>query len=414
MDKLDTLKIVIIGHVDHGKSTLIGRLLMDTDSIPEGKIEELERISEELGKDTELAYLVDQLKEEREQNITIDTTQIFFHTDKRNYVIIDAPGHVEFIKNMITGASLAEAAVLMCDVDEGVMEQTRRHAYLINMLGLDNIIVLFNKMDLVGYDEARYRAVKDELIGFLNTLGVTVSHTIPISAREGDNVVIRSSTESKSMGWYDGPTLLEVLDSFTPEKDLTEHPLRFPVQDIYDMDGTDVIVGKVTSGTIKKGEEVTILPDKKHTKVKEIKVFMSDKESASEGENIGLVLDDPYQVKRGEVIVAKSDPVEPTDRFRASIFWMAQEPMLLNKKMTLRCATQEVECSAEKIERRLDSSTLEIIETDAKELRVNEAASVIFKTERPVVVEDFSVIEELGRFIIEQDYCLQGAGVVTE
>lgn len=408
--KKDTLKIVIVGHVDHGKSTLIGRLLYDTDSLPREKIAEIKKISRELGKDTELAYLTDQLREERERNVTIDTTQIFFKTRKRDYVIIDAPGHVEFVKNMISGASLAEAAVLMIDVNEGVMEQTRRHSYIISMLGLDKIIVVANKMDLIGYKEKRFDEVRSDLLKFLADVNIKPSYIIPVSAREGENI----SKKSRKLRWYRGPSFLDALDSFTLTERGTGTNLRFPIQDIYELDGEWIIVGKVASGMIRQGQKVVLLPTTTDATIKAIKVFQEKRAAARAGESIGLTLEEPLSVNRGEVVVQKENPPAPVDRFKGNIFWMSSEPLQVNKRITLRCATQEVGCVAEKIERRIDSSTLELIEENATELRQNEAGIAIFKTERPILVEKFPLVEELGRFVIEREYKLEGAGIIAE
>ena len=408
--KKDTLKIVMVGHVDHGKSTLIGRLLYDTNSLPKEQIAEIKKISKELGKDTELAYLTDQLREERERNVTIDTTQIFFKTPKRDYVIIDAPGHVEFVKNMISGASLAEAAVLIIDVNEGVKEQTRRHSYIISMLGLDKIIVVANKMDLLDYKKERFDEVKSELLGFLENVKVKPSFVIPVSAREGVNI----SRKSKKMRWYGGPTFLDALDSFSLSKRSTDERLIFPIQDVYELDSEKIIVGRVASGMIKQGQKVVLLPTTSDATIKAIKVFQEKRTTARVGESIGLTLEEPLSVNRGEVLVEKENPPAPVDRFKGNIFWMSSEPLRVNKKITLRCATQEVGCAAEKIERRIDSSTLELIEENAMELRQNEAGIAIFKTERPILVERFPLVEELGRFVIEREYDLQGAGIVAE
>ena len=196
----DTLRFVIVGHVDHGKSTLIGRLLYDTDSLPPDKIEEIKKVSVGSGKQTEFAYLLDHLEEERKQGITIDTTQIFFKSSKRHYVIIDAPGHVEFVKNMITGASQAEAAVLIIDVSEGVKEQTRRHSYMLSLLGMNNAVVVLNKMDLAGFSQERFEAVKKEAAGWLSSINITAELFIPISAINGDNVAKRSEKMNRS--WW--------------------------------------------------------------------------------------------------------------------------------------------------------------------------------------------------------------------
>ncbi len=205
----DTLYIAITGHVDHGKSTLIGRLLIDTGSLPKDKMDELNKIAKELGKDAELAYLTDQLKEEREENKTIDTTQTFIKTKNRDFVIIDTPGHTEFLKNMLTGASMASAAVLIVDAHEGIMEQTRRHAYLLSMIGIEDIIVVLNKMDVENFDQGRFKKLASDLSGIFGELNMEPAYMIPVSAREGINIMKRS----KEMEWYKGPTLIEALGS---------------------------------------------------------------------------------------------------------------------------------------------------------------------------------------------------------
>lgn len=404
----ETVKIVIIGHIDHGKSTLIGRLLLDTNSLPKGKLAEIKKISKELGREAELAYLTDQLKEEREKNITIDTTQIFFNSHKRNYVIIDAPGHVEFIKNMITGASLAEAAVLIIDVNEGMAEQTTRHAYIATMLGIDDVIVIFNKMDLVDYSRERFEKVKGELVSFMENLGVRPSFLIPTSAKQGDNILKTSA----NMSWYEGPGLLQALDGLNIDRESAKKPLRFPVQDIYEIDGEKIIVGKVVSGIIKQDQQVILFPSGQEAKIKALRIFQGRKKKARQGENIGLTLAQPIPIRRGDVIVGKENTPRPTDRFKGNIFWMVEEPLQIGKTTTLRCATQEVDCIVEKIETRIDSSTLQVLEENANQLELNEAGTVIFKLKKPLIIEKFSFIEELGRFVIERQYNLQGAGII--
>lgn len=400
----------MIGHVDHGKSTLIGRLLLETNSLPKGKIAEIKRISKKLSKDTELAYLADQLKEEREKNISIDTTQLFFKTQKRNYCIIDAPGHVKFIRNMITGATLAEAAILVVDVREGIAEQTCRHAYLINMLGLNKIIVVLNKMDLVGYKLGRFNEVKKELLKFLENLKMKPSFIIPASAKEGVNV----SKKTRRINCYKGPFLLKALDSFKVSTKTTKKPLRFPIQDVYKIENEKIIIGRITSGVIKQGQRVVLLPQFKNVTIKAIKVFGERKTAARQGESIGLTLKEPLSIKRGEVIVAQKNLPQPTDYFKGNIFWMSNEPLQLNKLLTFRCSTQETKCVVKKIEKRIDSSTLKIIEENADMLKLNETGVVSFKTEKPIVVERFSFINEIGKFVIEKECNLQGAGIITE
>ena len=260
------LKLVIVGHVDHGKSTLIGRLFFDTDSLPKEKIEEVKQICEALGKELEFAYVMDHLEEERSQGITIDTAQTFFKTEKRDYVIIDAPGHREFTKNMITGASQAEAAILIVDASEGVREQTRRHAYILGMLGLKQVIVAVNKMDLVDYSENVFNEVSKQTTDFLERIGIAPTYIIPISAKEGDNV----AKASDRMKWYTGPTILQALDTFKKTEKRDENPLRFAVQDVYNIDGKRIIVGRVEAGTLRVGDNIIVLPTGEETTVETI------------------------------------------------------------------------------------------------------------------------------------------------
>src|SRR4051794_35558129 len=237
------LKIVIVGHVDHGKSTLVGRLLHDTGTLPEGKVEAIKAVSERRGMPFEWAFLMDAIQAERDQGITIDTTQIRFKTKKRAYVIIDAPGHTEFLKNMVTGAASSEAALLLIDAHEGVQEQSRRHGYLLHLLGVRQVAVLVNKMDLVGWSADRFGEVAETYRGYLNDLGVEPACIIPISAREGDNI----TRHSPNMPWYQGSSVVRALDAFESIDQPTERPLRLPVQDVYKFDQRRIIAGRVES-----------------------------------------------------------------------------------------------------------------------------------------------------------------------
>jgi sulfate adenylyltransferase large subunit len=406
--KNEKLKFVIVGHVDHGKSTLIGRLLYDTNSLSEGKIEEIKQLCESLGKDIEFGYVMDHLEEERDQGITIDTAQTFFSSQKRDYVIIDAPGHVEFLKNMISGASQAEAAILMVDAEEGVKEQTKRHAYILGMLGLSQVVVAINKMDLVGYSRETFENVKKDLLGFLSGLKITPSYVIPVSAKQGDFIAHGSS----EMKWYDGPTILEALDTFRPRENANYKPLRFVVQDVYNFDKR-IIAGRVESGVIRKGDMIRILPSGEETRVKSIEEFLKDVTEAETGKSIGITTIDKVFIDRGNVIVKDGDLPAVTDRIRANIFWMDKTPFKKGESIWFRCATQEVACHIEKINRIINSSTLELISEDAEEIRNREVADIIIRTDKPVVVENFNKIEELGRFVLGKDDTLAG-GIITE
>jgi sulfate adenylyltransferase large subunit len=405
----DQLKLVIVGHVDHGKSTLIGRLLFDTDSLPEGKVEEIERICRKLGREMEFAFVMDHLEEEQVQGITIDTAQIFFRTGKRRYVIIDAPGHKEFVKNMLTGASQAEAALLIVDACDGVREQTRRHACLLRMFGLEQVIVVINKMDLVGYSRARFEAVKHEISKLLCPLGITPKHTIPISARSGDNIV----WPSDQMPWYKGPTVLDGLDSFIPKEPGLNQALRFPVQDIYQVQGRKILVGRVEAGIMRQGEEVTFLPQEIRAKVRSIEILWKEKTEAGAGECIGITTDEPVYIERGAVACAGGATPRITSLLQTNMIWMSSRPFRPGEQLLLRVATQEVPVDIS-VEKRMDSSTLEEITEHPGTVLETEIAQVSIRTRQPIVIEDFNQVQELGRFVLVRDLDIVAGGIIAD
>jgi len=390
-----SMHIVIAGHVDHGKSTLVGRLFYDTGCLPPDRMEVLRQASEAQGKEMEFAFVMDQLEEERDRGITIDIAHSYFRTAKRRYVIIDAPGHKEFLKNMITGSSQAEAALLLVDITEGIREQTRRHCYILGLLGFKQIAVLVNKMDAVGYAEDRFRAIKGEIESVLGQLKITPTYVLPISARRGENV----ATRSENLSWYDGPTVLEALDNFdllTAE----DKGLRFPVQDVYDIDGQNIVVGRIEAGTLKKGQQVNVLPQQAAGVVEEIKKFMQDDmPEAGAGHCIGIRFQGP-PLQRGDVLVDEPTPTV-TDAVRATIFWLIDKDYELGIPLTFRCATQEAQGVIERIYRRFDPATIEVIEQDARRIKAAEIADVLIKLNKPVLVDTFAEIPEMGRFVLE-------------
>jgi sulfate adenylyltransferase subunit 1 len=390
-----TLHIVIVGHIDHGKSTLVGRLFYDTGCLPPDKVEELRRISAEMGKELEFAYMMDHLEEERQKGITIDIAHTFFATPKRRYVIIDAPGHKEFLKNMITGSSQAQAALLLVDISQGIKEQTRRHCYILGLLGIKQVAVLVNKMDMVDYSQERFNTIKAEIESVLGKLNIKPAYILPIAARLGDNI----AKKSEKLPWFKGPTVLEALDSFsTNEAEKTR--LRFPVQDVYDVDGKKTAVGRVESGVLRKAQDVHILPDGTRGRITEIKQFLRDgMAQASVGECIGVTTDGSA-LKRGQILV---DEVSSTitDTIRANIFWLIDKDYKLGISLTWKCATQEAKGKIEKIHKRFDPASIEVVEEGAKEIRPAEIAEVEIKLDRLVVIDKFSEIPEMGRFVLE-------------
>jgi bifunctional enzyme CysN/CysC len=408
----ESLSFVMVGHIDHGKSTLIGRLMYDTGSLPEGKMEEIAAAAEAEGKDFEIGFVMDHLHEERERGITIDTAQTFFSSPTRDYVIIDAPGHKEFIKNMITGASQAEACVLLCSVAEGVQEQTKRHAYVIEMLGLEQVVVAYNKMDRVGYDQARFEAVKADMNAFLDRIGVEPSIEVPISAREGDNV----AKPSENMPWYHGPTIVEALDVFRKIPAPTEKVLRFPVQDVYEVGGRPIVVGRVETGILEAGRTLHFVPGNRELEVKEIRQYGRDPlPKAEAGECIGLIVDGDG-LKRGDVGCPEGDTPHLTDRFQASVFWLSPEPFDMTadaKGLTIRCATQEKPCRIAEIRERVDSGNLAHLSADEGRLEGTEVGEVVLEVSEPLVVESFYDVPELGRFVLVKNKDVVAGGIVT-
>jgi bifunctional enzyme CysN/CysC len=408
----EQLKIVIVGHVDHGKSTFIGRLLHDTGSLPEGKLEQLQQIAKRRGSPFEWANLMDALQAERNQNVTIDTAQIWFRTRKRQYVLIDTPGHEEFLKNMITGAASADAALLLIDAHEGVQENSRRHCYLLNLLDLRQIVVLVNKMDLENYSESRFREIETQYRLFLQSAGIAVKTFIPISARYGDNI----ASSGQNLPWWRGPSILEALDSFTCPEEPRDKSLRFPVQDVYRFDERRILAGRVESGTLRVGDRLLFSPANKVSTVKSIERWNAPpRDCASAGESIGITLTEQIFVERGDIAALESSPPYELTLFKARVFWLGRQPLELGKKYKLKLTTQEVECEIASIEKVINASTLAAISRPGNEMRVirNEVGEVAIRTRRPVAFDAVSEIVPTGRFVLVDGYEIAGGGTIV-
>jgi sulfate adenylyltransferase subunit 1 (EFTu-like GTPase family) len=401
------LPIVIVGHVDHGKSTLIGRLLYDTGCLPPDKYSEIQKSSEMLGKIVEFAFVMDCLEEERSRGITIDTTQTFFKTSKRRYVIIDAPGHKEFLKNMITGSSQAEAALLIIDSFEGIRDQTRRHAYLLSLLGLKQVCVLLNKIDLVHYSREKFAELKVEIAAFLNPLNVHPTFILPMSAIHGDNV----ARPSEKLHWFDGPTVLQALDMLHELK-IEEKPLRFPIQDSYRIKGKKILVGRIESGRLAAGEDLFLLPEKKKVTVQSIEKFPEKEVTAAHvEESVGIRLKGRTQAARGQILTGDRSSII-SDRLRANIFWMEHRTHQMGEPLLFRCVTQEVPCRIENIFKKFDPASMELIQEEATSISGAEVADVQIRLDRPVVVDPFNDIPEMGRFVLEKEGRPVGGGII--
>ncbi|HEX3619987.1 MAG TPA: adenylyl-sulfate kinase [Candidatus Udaeobacter sp.] len=405
------LRVVFVGHVDHGKSTLIGRTLHDTGSLPEGKIEEIKKACAAEGMEFEFAFLLDALLEEQKQNVTIDTTEISFRTARRRYAIIDAPGHKEFLKNMITGASRADAAILVIDADEGVREQSRRHAYLLGMLGIKQVIVVVNKMDLVDYSEKRFHEIEQGYRKFLKDLGLDARIFIPASAKQGENV----ATATMKMKWYCAANVLEALDLLEPQKRDADLPLRFCVQDVYRFDGRRIIAGRIETGTLRVGDQLVFSPANKSSVVAAIERWNAPATPNAfwvADDSIGITLAEQIFVERGYVASHQNETPVETNRFHADLFWIVRDPMRVGHLYELRLATQQVKCQIVSIEQVTDSSTLETTSDGREQLERNEIGRVTIQTRAPLVIDNHDRIPNLGRFVIIDDGQICGGGTI--
>lgn len=406
----EQLRLVVVGHVDHGKSTVIGRLLADSNSLPEGKLEEVRKLCAQTSKPFEYAFLLDALRDERDQGITIDAARIFFRSSKRNYIILDAPGHIEFVRNMASGASQADAAVLVIDAEEGVQENSKRHGHLLSILGVKNLIVVINKCDLVGYEEAAYIELERSFTAYLSELDIKPLHVIPVSGREGDNIAIRST----NMAWYEGLSLLEALDAVPSAASLKQLPLRLPIQDVYKFtnfnDTRRIVAGRVESGTIASGDEVLFLPSGKKSRV--LNIESSPNEVVEPGNCIGITLEDKLYLSRGDVVSKIGEtPPRVASSVEANVFWLGATPLQLGQNYTFKIHTDEVSGQLEQIHCLIDSQNLERQSAHGV-VPQNSVAKCRIAFQTPVAFDPASSIAALGRFVIVDDYRICGGGII--
>jgi len=409
------MNIVIIGHVDHGKSTLIGRLLADTHSLPKGKLEAVKAQCAYHARPFEYAFLLDALKDEQSQGITIDSARCFFKSKKREYILIDAPGHIEFLKNMISGAARAEAAVLVIDAHEGVQENSRRHGYLLGMLGIRQALVCVNKMDLAGYDRRVFERIRSEFSAFLTQTGITARHFIPISARDGFQV----AAAGDAMPWYDGPTVLEALDGFEKEPPRVDQPLRLPIQDIYKFteqgDNRRIFAGRIETGTLRVGDAVVFYPSGKRSTIASIEAFNAPPaHEAAAGQAVGVTLREQVYVQPGELLVRADEPPSATARqLRVNLFWMGREPMIFNKRYLLKLGTTRVPVWLRQIRTVLDASEL-TTERNRRHIQRHDVAECVLETLKPIAFDPTAEIAQTGRFVLIDNYHIAGGGVVLQ
>jgi bifunctional enzyme CysN/CysC len=410
----ERLNIVIVGHVDHGKSTVVGRLLADTDSLPHGKLEQIQEMCRRNSRPFEYAFLLDALKDERSQGITIDAARVFFKSAKRYYIILDAPGHIEFLRNMVTGASHAEAAILVIDAEEGIQENSRRHGYLLAMLGISQLVVLVNKMDLVGYSKDAYDALVAQYQTFLHEIGVTGSF-IPVSGMQGDNI----AKSSQAMTWYTGPTVLGALDSFKKEPMPVEKEFRMPVQDVYKFtaagDKRRIVAGTVDSGSIQVGDEVIFYPSGKSSKIKTLEKFNAQVGSNfAAGQAAAFTLETQIYIARGQLASKVGQtPPHVSSRLQVSLFWMGKQPLVKNKEYLLKIGTSKQTMVIEEILNTMDAAQLSG-KSQGDRVQYHNVADCIIRTERAAAFDTADTFTGTGRFVIVDNYEIRGGGIIRQ
>ncbi len=411
----EKMNIVIVGHVDHGKSTIIGRLLVDTGSLPEGKLDQIRENCERNSKPFEYAFLIDALKDEQSQGITIDSARVFFKTENRDYIIIDAPGHIEFLKNMITGASHAEAALLVIDANEGVRENSRRHGYMLSMLGIRQIAVLVNKMDLVDNSETVYNNIVREYTDFLSQINVKPACFIPVSGVLGVNITKHNQT----IPWYREKTVLDALEEFHNANDIEAKPFRMPVQDIYKFtrfgDNRRIVAGTILTGSVAIGDQILFFPSGKKGVVQSIETFNAVPPSTvSAPYAVGITLAEQIYITRGEMAVraVESKPCV-TSLFKTSLFWLGKKPMTMKKEYHLKTGCAKVPVRIEEVTRVLNADTLQW--TDTKNvINRHDVAECILRTAGPIAFDTAEENPMTSRFVIIDDYEISGGGIIHQ
>ena len=398
----ELLRFSTAGSVDDGKSTLIGRLLYDSKSIFEDQYEQIKATSERRGEEgVNLALLTDGLKSEREQGITIDVAYRYFATPKRKFIIADTPGHIQYTRNMVTGASTANVALILIDARNGILEQTRRHAFISSLLQIPHIVVCINKMDLVDYSEETYETIKDEFSNFSNKLDVKDIHFIPISALKGDNVVDRSD----EMPWYEGQTLMYYLENVHIGSDHNFIDCRFPVQHVirpYSDEYHDYrgYAGRIAGGIYKKGDEVLLLPSGFTTKIAKIETYDGELEEAHPPMSVTMLLEDDLDLSRGDMIVRPNNKPEVSQDIDAMICWFDDNPMQQPRgKYTIRHTTQEARCIIQEVRYTLDINTLHRNQEDLK-VKMNDIARVALRTTKPLFTDAYRNNRITGSFVL--------------
>ncbi len=398
---MQLLRFTTAGSVDDGKSTLIGRLLYDSKAIFEDQLEAIERASIHKGEEKiNLALLTDGLRAEREQGITIDVAYRYFATPKRKFIIADTPGHVQYTRNMVTGASTANAAIILVDARNGVLEQTIRHAYIASLLNIPHILVCINKMDLVGYSQVVYDKILEDFDFIIDKLNIKDIRFIPISALKGDNVV----DESKMMDWYKGPTLMYVLENIEITSDRNKTDKRFPVQyvvrpqldEYHDFRG---YAGRIAGGVFSPGDKVTVLPSGINTEIDKVHLMDKEIDRAFAPQSVTITLKDDIDISRGDMLVGDNNPPNIGQDITMMICWLNEKPMSLDGKYLLKHTTKDVKCVIKSVDYKMNINTLEKISDDCS-INLNEIARITIKTTQPLFYDSYQRNRITGSVIL--------------
>lgn len=407
VDTSSQLRVVTVGHVDHGKSTLIGRLLYDTGNLPDGKVDELRGASERRGVAFEWSFVLDALQSERDQAITIDTTRIWLRLAQRDIVLIDAPGHEEFLRNMVTGASDADAALLVVDAAEGVGEQTRRHAVLLELIGVRQVVVAINKMDRVAFGERRFESIRDELGALLGNIGIVPKAVVPLAARDGDNVARAATT----MPWYAGPTIVAALCALAPVRRDDGAQFRLAVQGVIRRDLERIVVGRIEAGTLRVGDTIVLSPGDRAARVRTLERWPPNGATeARAGESIGLTVEGPLFVERGDVISDPDSVPVAASRFRARLLWLGKGDLRVGMRLRMRLGTRLAHVEVEAFERIVDIATLR--GGDADFARTNDIAEIVLRSRELLALDPVATHAGLGRFVLVDGLDVAAGGVV--
>jgi sulfate adenylyltransferase subunit 1 len=412
---MDLLRFTTAGSVDDGKSTLIGRLLYDSKSIFEDQLEAIETASQKKGEENiNLALLTDGLRAEREQGITIDVAYRYFATPNRKFIIADTPGHIQYTRNMVTGASTANLAIILVDARNGIVEQTKRHSFIASLLGIPHIVYCINKMDLVNYNKQDYEKLKSDLVGFSSKLKTKDVRFIPISALNGDNVVNRS----KHMDWYEGSTLLHTLENIHIASDHNHIDCRFPIQNVIRPQKTEFhdyrgYAGRIAGGVFKKGDQVTVLPSGFKSTIKSIDTFNGEISEAFAPMSITMCLEDDIDISRGDMIVRENNQPITSQDIELMVCWMDEKPLQPKGKYIIKHTSKEVRCLVKNIQYKMDINTLHRLEDDAI-IGANDIARISIRTTQPLLFDSYSTNRNTGSVIIidEGTNNTVGAGMI--